>query len=191
LASPHIPIKSNKEEVKETVIKFKTIKKSNPHEYNNYKKIVSKGIDGITATKVTIELSDGVEVSRAAPVSTTKQPAVDEVIEVGVREMPQARFTKIRDMPNGFMNRTKGKYIVEGTSTPNQKVSLYQNNKKVGTTKTNKDGYFEFSNLSKGVKPSWLVLHDRDKKKLSEKTRAIFTTKELKTEYEIYHTVIQ
>ena len=191
IMTPKTPVRTSSEEIKDSVLKYKTIKKNNPNQYVGYKRILTKGVDGVTTTKVVIELTDGVEQSRSAPTSTTKQAAVDEVIEVGVREKPAARFTKIRDMTGGFMNANKGKYIVEGFGPVRQKVTLYQNGQKVGTTKTNQDGYFEFNKLAKGDKPTWLVLYDKngDKgKKLSEKTRATFTTKELITEFMLLRT---
>jgi hypothetical protein len=88
------------------------------------------------------------------------------------------------------MSANKGKYVIEGFAPANQKTTLYQNGKKVGTTKTNKDGYFEFHKLIKSDKPSWIALYDRngDKgKKLSEKTQATFTTKQLITEFKLLH----
>lgn len=188
IVTPPAPVKTSKEEIKESVIKFKTIKKFNRIEYVGYKKILTPGKVGVRATKVVVQYTDGVETARDKPVETITQTPVDEVIEVGTRQKPTARFTKIRDMKPGFMNWNKGKYIVEGFYKPNKEVILYQNLKEVGHTKTNKDGYFEFHGLKRADKPSWLILYIKPKSKLeqvSDKTRAIFTTKELTTEYEI------
>lgn len=184
------PVKTSTEEFKDSVIKYKTVKKNNSNQYIGYKKIITKGVVGIGIAKVVVQLTDGIETSRSTPTSITKQEPVTEVIEVGVREKPTARFTKIREMTGGFMNFNKGKYIVEGFYTANQNVVLYQNGKKAGTTKTDKNGYFEFKKLNKASVPSWLILYDKngDKgKKLSEKTKTTFTTKELKTEYASLH----
>ena len=186
--APQTPVKTTAEEIKETSIQYKTVKKNNYNQYSGYKKIITPGKPGLQSSKIIINYIDGVENSRNAPIITVVQPPVDEVIEVGVRTKPIARFTKIRDMEGGFMNMNKGKYIVEGLYVPNEKVTLYQNDKKVGTTSTNKDGYFEFHQLRKGDKPSWLVLYDKKGtkgKQLSEKTKATFTLKLLQTEYSL------
>jgi hypothetical protein len=188
IVAPPAPVKTSKEEVKESAIKFKTIKKFNRVEHVGYKKILTTGKAGVKATKVVVQYTDGVETTRDKPVETITQVPVDEVVEVGTRQKPTARFTKIREMKPGFMNWNKDKYIVEGFYKPNKEVILHQNSKEVGHTKTNKDGYFEFHGLKRADKPSWLMLYIKPKGKLeqvSDKTRAIFTTKELKTEYEI------
>ena len=93
-------------------------------------------------------------------------------------------------MPAGFMNANKGKFIVEGFCKANTKITLYQNDKKIGTTKTNKEGYFVFKKLKRADKPSWLVIYNNKGNKglqLSEKTRATFSKNELKTEFDIIH----
>jgi hypothetical protein len=188
--TPRTPVKTSGVLSENIETKYKSVKKKNASQYIGYKKILTKGQVGLNVVRTTVSYSDGVEVSRAAPVSTVVTAPVDEVVEVGSRTKPVARFTKIRDMQGGFLNMDAGKYIVEGMYKAGQEVTLYQNGKRFGTTKTNKDGYFEFHKLVKADKPSWLVLFDakgKDGKQLSEKTRATFALKELKTEYSLIH----
>ena len=185
-----IPVKTTKVDTKEVTIQYKTVTKYNPNEYASYKKVITPGATGVSVSKSIIQLTDGVEISRSQPTSTVSVKAVDEVVEVGNRTKPICKFTKITEMKGGIFNSNKGKYIAEGFCTADTKIVLYQNDKKVSTTKTNKDGYFEFKKLKRADKPSWLVIYDKKGNKgtqLSEKTSVTFTQSKYTTEYDILH----
>jgi len=182
------PVKTTKVDTKESVIRYKTVTRYNPSEYSGYKKVITPGATGISISKSTIQLTDGVEVSRSNPTSAVSINAIDEVIEVGNRAKPVCKFTKITEMKGGMFNSNKGKYIAEGFCVADTKIVLYQNDKKVSSTKTNKDGYFEFKKLKRADKPSWLTIYDKKGNKgtqLSEKTLVTFTQSKYITEYNI------
>lgn len=182
-----VPVKTVKTESKQSIVAYSVTKKYNPNEYPSYKKNISPGATGVSVTKTTIQLTDGTETSRSVPVVSVIEEPVDEVIEVGNRTKPVCRITKIVEMNGGFFNLNKGKYIAEGFCPADTKILLYQNDKKVSTAKSNKDGYFEFKKLKKAEKSSWLVINDDNGKRLSEKTQVTFTQQKYKTEYAMLH----